>query len=85
MAKRRGALLQYFGGYGAFEQRPMITALIVLLSQCSSRRRVWEPCSGKTHQTHFSLIYHMPSVSRRCIIKCLAYIICVFIANDMKS
>jgi len=55
MAKRRGALLQYFGGYGAFEQRPMITALIVLLSQCSSRRRVWEPCSGKTHQTHFSL------------------------------
>ncbi len=87
MAKHRAARRQFLEVTGPSSCGP-ITALIVLLSICSTRRRVWEPWHwpvvGKTPQTHFfSLIYHMPSVSRSCIIKCLSYIICLFIANDM--
>lgn len=56
MAKHRAAGLQFLEVTGPSSSGP-ITALIVLLSLCSTRRRVWEPWHWpvveKTPQTHF--------------------------------
>lgn len=87
MAKQRGAVDFFWrlrGLQAAVRSQRRLYCYLCLGYETAGVRAMALARSGKTHQTHFSLIYHMPSVSRRCIIKCLAYIICLFIANDMK-